>query len=391
MTRQRLHIVFLEDLQSQSVREVFMGAAGYAAERPHWDFDPWPVSAEESPVPSPEDLDAVDGILTSELAISQVHGIQRLRWIPRVYFLADYHHPNASCVSLDERGIGRLAAEHLLSRGYRHCVFIGCSSKGWSKQRGEGFALALASARALFESHEFPEETLPVFWSWNMTRHLREVLKLLGSISKPCGIFAANDVIAYFVIQASRQLRLRIPEDIGVVGVDDDPVPNAATRLTISSIHPPFREVGRRAAELLDTLCDSQFLPSVRIQVSAARVAVRASTDGFMTDDALVRKAQSYIESHRHERVSVCEVTRAVGSNRVTLGKHFQRELDVGLLEYIRKRRIEHCREKLQMGEMNVEEVARSFGFSSSSYFSRVFKKVTGLSPGRLSRGMRVS
>ena len=115
-------------------------------------------------------------------------------------------------------------------------------------------------------------------------------------------------------------------------------------------------------------------------------VAVRASTDEFMTDDPLVSRAQRYIETHRQERVLVGDVIRELGTNRVTLGKKFQRHLDVGLQEYILSRRVEYASDLLREGGISVEKVAEICGFSSSSYFSRVFKKVVQRSPGSIRR-----
>jgi transcriptional regulator GlxA family with amidase domain len=105
-----------------------------------------------------------------------------------------------------------------------------------------------------------------------------------------------------------------------------------------------------------------------------------------MTQDPLVRRAQTFVETRRHERVSVGEVVRAVGSNRVTLGKHFQRELDTTLLEYLRRRRLAYAAELLRQGKANVDEVAFRCGFSSTSYFSRLFKRGTGRRPGAVRR-----
>ena len=227
---------------------------------------------------------------------------------------------------------------------------------------------------------------LPVFWSWNLARRHRHLQKLLNQLPSPCGIFAANDVMACFVLQAARQNRRRVPEDLVVVGVDDDPFPNAAAGLAISSIQLPFREVGRQAARLLDERWRGH--PAGRVlRLPPIRVVVRASTDAFMTQDTLVRQAQAYVEGHRHHHVTVSEVTRVVGTNRVTLGKHFQRELDTTLLDYLRHRRLAYARERLRQGDGNVDEVALECGFSSSSYFSRVFKQMTGQRPGAVRRG----
>jgi LacI family transcriptional regulator len=249
--------------------------------------------------------------------------------------------------------------------------------------RGRAFAAHGKKAGVLARKFELPLDQLPVFWSPRAAKRQHDLEQIVTALRKPCGIFAANDVIACFVLQAAREKGYRVPEDIGVLGVDDDPVPNAAAGLSISSIHPPFREVGLRAAELLgDLLKGAKNCSHVRI--APVRVVVRTSTDVFVTNDPLLSKAQRYIEERRQGRILVGELTRALGTNAVTLGKHFQRTLDVGIREYIEKRRLEYATVQLRLGKMNVDEVTDACGFSSASYFSRVYKRVTGNSPGRV-------
>lgn len=377
------HIVFLGDLEVQADREVCLGAADYAADHPGWDFDPWPISQFQSRIPTPNDLRLVDGILTSETAYARVFGSGRSR-IPKVFFLADSAHLDTPCVSLDEVAIAKMAAEHLWLRGYRLFAFVGPEVFSWSQKRGKGFADAITQLGATVRSHLFSQAILPSFWSWGTAQRSHHLHQMLAGLDKPCGIFAANDVIAFFIIQAARQVGYRVPEDIGLVGVDDDPVPNAAARLGISSVHIPFHEVGCNAAQALDIVISRGVMPPESPRMLPVRVVVRTSTDVFMTEDPLVRKAQHFIELHRNERVLVQEVVRAVGSNRVTLGKRFCRYLGATLVEYIRKRRIEHAKELLSSGAMNVGEVSLRCGFSSTSHFTQVFKTVMGITPGRM-------
>jgi len=285
--------------------------------------------------------------------------------------------------SLNERAIGEMAVEHLYARGYRHLAFIGSSEWGWSQARKRGFVPAVQALGIAPIVHEFPLSKVPVFWSWNVKRRNENLQRVLDSLPRPCGIFAANDVIACFLVQTAREEGYRVPEDMGVVGCDDDPIPNAAAGLTLSSIRPDFREVGRRSAQLLADILRGKPVPT-RVLVPPVCVAVRASTDAFMTEDALVNRAQKYIEEHRHEPLLVGDVIRALGTNRMTLGKHFQCHLDVGLQEYILKRRIEYACDQLREGRMSVEKIAEACGFSSSSYFSRVVKKIAHTSPGRI-------
>ncbi len=310
----------------------------------------------------------------------------RRRQIPVVYCLADRAHAEADAVSVDELAVGGVAAEHLWDRGYRRFAFIGSTMTGWSRERARGFAEWLERENAPPRICLFSARELPVYWSWNLAQRHARLLRLLAELPRPCGIFAANDVIACFVLQAARQIGRRVPEDFGVIGVDNDPFPNAAAGLAISSIELPFREIGRTAARLLHQRWQGA-APGRVVRLPPIRVIVRTSTDAFMAQNALVRKAQAYIESHRQQRVTVNEVTRAVGTNRVTLGKHFQRELDATLLDYIRRRRLAYAVECLRQGVATVDEVAFECGFSSASYFSRMLKKMTGQRPGSIRRG----
>ncbi len=386
--RVQRHIIFLEELRRHSDREVCLGAAEYASEHPAWAFDPWPITLAEGDAPALADLRMVDGILTTERSMREMPALHRRR-IPLVYCLADKPHAHTDAASVDELAVGTMAAGHLWDRGYRHFAFVGSTATGWSQRRARGFSEALDRAGSPPEVRRFSAEELPVYWSWNLAQRHARLLELLAALPRPCGVFAANDVIACFVLQAARQIGRRVPEDFGVIGVDNDPFPNAAAGLAISSIELPFREIGRAAARLLHERWQGA-APGRLLRLPPIRVVVRTSTDAFMTQNALVRKAQAFIEAHRHRRVTVNEITRAVGTNRMTLGKHFQRELDTTLLDYIRRRRLAYAIERLRQGDATVDEVAFTCGFSSASYFSRMLAKETGQRPGAV-RGQRMT
>jgi LacI family transcriptional regulator len=378
------HIVFIDELRRRSDIEACIGAAEYAAEQPDWTFDPWPITVGEDAATA-RDLRVASGILTNERSLPRAAALLRRSKIPIVYYLANTTHPRDDSVAVDERAVGRLAAEHLWNRGYRQFAFVGSSDFGWSSERAQGFSRWLSAAGRQSINCLFPIKELPVFWSWNLTRRNRQIQELLARLPKPCGILAANDVVACFVLQAARFNGARVPDDFGVVGVDNDPLPNAAAGLAISSIDLPFREVGRQAARLLHERWQGR-RPGALVKLPPIRVVVRSSTDVFMSPIALVRKAQAFIESNRRQRVTVAQIAAAVGSNRVTLGKYFHREFDTTLLEYICRRRLAYAIELLRQGDDTVDEVAWKCGFSSASYFSRIFKKFTNQRPGAVRR-----
>jgi len=379
------HIIFLGDLVRNSVRETCAGAAEHVAEHPTWVFDPWSLHSASASAPTPADMRMVSGILTTEEAFQPVRrSCGRLK-VPVVYCYLPSNQPHAACdaVDIDEMAAGEMAAEHLWDRGYRQFAFIGSSETPWSKGREKGFERWLAAKGTKPGKHLFSMATLPVDLWGNLVGRNQRLQELVSALPKPCGVLAANDAIACFVLHAARHQRCRVPEDLGVVGVDNDPLPNAAAGLAISSVELPFREVGRQAARLLGERWRGR-TAACSIRLPPIRVVVRASTDAFMTEHPVVRKAQFYIESRRTDWMSVKDVARAVGTTQVTLGRHFQRELNTTPSDYMRCRRIAHAAERLRQGEAKVYEVAAACGYGSTSYFGRVFKQLTGQRPGSL-------
>jgi LacI family transcriptional regulator len=380
------HILFFGDLRYQSEREVCLGAAEYAARRLSWIFEPCPITFPLEPPPTRPSMKFSAGVLANERALQQIRRLRCELKPPVVYYLADQAHAQANAVVIDEVAIGEMAAEHLWSRGYRCFAFIGSSDWSWSSARGQGFARWLAARGEKPQMHLFSSELLPISWSENLTRRHECLETLIRNLPCPCGIFTANDVIACFVIQAARHHRYRVPQDFGVIGVDNDPFPNAAAGMAISSIELPFREIGFQAARLLDQSWEGDCVGK-SVRLPPVRVVVRVSTDAFMTKDALVRKAQSFIETRRQGHFTVRDVTRAVGSNRTTLGNRFQRDLGVTLHEYLLRRRLAYAQERLLQGDASVEQVSSECGFPSASYFSEVFTQVIGRRPGLVRRG----
>ena len=384
----RKHLVFIGDLQMFATREVCRGAAEYAADRPDLDFDPWPVVAGRELGARRSDIQEADCLIASDIELTKLFGKNVPLRIP--YVNVGDHRPRLASVELDDEATGRLAAEHLLGRGYPHLAFVGSRDQPWSRLRKQGFVQTATLAGKVPRSFEFAADVLPTNWSWKSERRRASLAQLLAALPKPCGIFAANDVIACFMIETARDGGIRIPEQIGVLGVDNDPIPNAAAGMAISSIEVPFREMGRQAAEMVDQLRHSKPFRK-RVLLPPTRVVARTSTNAFMVDDRLVRRAQEYIEAHRHSRIKVAEVARAVGSTRVTLGQRFGRHLGLGVLEYILQRRMGYAQELLRTGDLNVDQVAQACGFHSAPLFHSVFKRVMGITPGQARAGDNAS
>jgi len=382
MTTERT-IIFIDELVWHSDREVFLGAADYCVQRQGLRLEPWRVPTGFR-MPLSGDLRSAFGILTHERAPAHQVALFRRLKIPVVFYLGSGSSAS-DLATMDEAAIGAMGAQHLWDRGYRELAFIGSSSARWSEARSHGFLRWMKAAGKKPRIHGFTSEQLAVIWSYNPASYNQHLRELLARLPKPIGIMAANDVVAYYVLQAVRQNGCHVPDDFGVVGVDNDPFPTAAAGLGLSTIELPFRGVGWHAARLLEERWQGRRARTV-LRLPPVRVVVRASTDVFKTDNSLVRKAQAYIESHRSRRLTVEEVLRALSCNRVTLCKGFRTELGLTPFDYLRRRRLAYATELLRLGEHSVEEVSSISGFSSPSYFSKIFNRVVGCRPGAIRR-----
>ena len=274
-----------------------------------------------------------------------------------------------------------MAAEHLIARGYPHMAVILPTQFGWASTRATGFTETCRKHGISCERVELPSKTLPIYWRSNFAKRHQRLGRFVEQLPKPCGVFAVNDVIACFLIETARLSGIRMPRELGVIGVDDDPVPNAAAGLSISSVRMPFREIGWQAALTLDRLQQGKN-PPWRVVLPPVSVVVRASTDTFMVQNEPVRRAQAYIEQNRNRSLRVREVVKVVNTTTVTLGRHFVRHLGTTPSEYILLRRIDYAGELLRDRKLNVQQVSDLCGFHSCSYFCKIFKRITGHSPG---------
>ena len=377
------HIVLLGKLEDHSIRRVCQGAAEYIATRSDLGFEPWTVYPGDNLNTSIDNLNRADGLLITERDLRALGDTrQRLR-VPHVFFLANDRHSKTPTVGLNEREIGRMAAEHLIHRGYGNLAFFGCASLSWSVLRGEGFRKTAEALGAKVTEYTFPPATLPVYLSGRFSQRRYGLYQALRALKTPCGIFAAHDVLACYTIAAARALGFPVPEQLGVVGVDDDPIANAAAGLAISTIHTPFRQIGWHAAKILDHLRCGKTVP-METTLSPVRVVVRVSTNAFMVRDSLVTQAQRYIEDRRNRNLRVGKMARDLHTTAVTLHNHFVEHLKVTPALYIRQRRMEYAAELLRAGDLSVKQISYACGFNDYSYFCHTFKHVTGVTPGSL-------
>ncbi len=305
---------------------------------------------------------------------------------PVVNLAGHLAHPGVPTVMADHKAIGRVAAEHLLDRRFRHFGYYGTRGKWYSHQRRDGFVetarLAGASCAVLQAAN------LPGTRS-RWTDQQAELERWLRGLPTPVGILASNDPRAGMVLDACLAIGRRVPDEVAVVGVDNDPVACEYCAVPLSSVARQDREVGERAAALLDELMRGGRVPAKPILLPPAGVVLRASTDTLAIDDAYVAAAQRYILSHLSKPFGVEHVLEAGKISRRRLEQRFRQCLGKTPYAFISEQRVEQARRLLeQPAPLRLTQIAAACGFTDLRRFRLVFRRLTGTTPAQYRRGL---
>ncbi|MBN1911324.1 MAG: XylR family transcriptional regulator [Pirellulales bacterium] len=280
---------------------------------------------------------------------------------------------------VDHVAVGRLAAEHFLARGYRHFGFFGSGRARYALLRHESFRRTVEDAGFVVHScHMEYLPRLPEKASWKNVNS--EVRRWLKSLPKPAAVLADHDVPGRDLANMCQLLDLRVPNDVAILGVDNDEVECLLASPPLSSVAIPAERIGFEAAKLLERMMAGRKAPKRMLTLPPTRVVTRQSTSMFAVDDPVVSGALLYIRNHLDKPLNVNMLTEELVVSRRALEKKFRELLGRTVLQEIHRARIERAQELLG-GNLQVAEVAHQTGFSSPQLFATVFRRLTGVSP----------
>jgi LacI family transcriptional regulator len=277
----------------------------------------------------------------------------------------------------DSNAIGILAAEHLLDHGFRHFAYCGYDKLLWSEERGVGFGKRIQKAG--FET-DFYKPTLraakgKVFYEQTV------IANWLKSLPKPLGLFACNDDRAQNVLEACKIENLEVPEEIAVIGVDDDRLVCEVSEPELSSIRLNNERGGYEAAELLSMLMEGKKIPHQEIVVEPTGIVTRKSTDQLAIEDPDLADAIRFIREHAKEVIQVSDVVEQVPMSRRSLERSFRKILNRSVFEEIKRVHVEHFARMLLDTNMTISQIATCLGHGSAQNISRYFREAKGISP----------
>lgn len=280
-------------------------------------------------------------------------------------------------VVTDSEAIGRMAAEHLLGCGFRHFAFCGYSETSWSEARCESFTRRLNQAGFEVQAHFAP--AMETEGAWRKVRN--SILRWLRPLPKPIGLLGCNDDLAKEVIEACTLAGLRVPDDVAVIGADNDEVVCGICNPPMSSVAINFERAGYEAAQVLSAMMAGARNHPSRILVSATHVVPRRSTDILAVEDEHLAKALQFIRDHARTGLTVGSAARAAGVSRRVLEKRFRGILNRSALEEIRRTRTDLIARMLVETTLPVAEIAESLGFDDLQHVARYFRAGKGISP----------
>jgi len=282
-------------------------------------------------------------------------------------------------VTANQREIGRRAAEHFLSKGFLSFGYTCLKGRWFGAERYAGFSERIQQAGR--------STAPPFFFSGALRDHADDVRAYLQALPSPRAIFCGNDLIGRDLLELLRHLDLSVPDDIAVLGVDNDSLICELPRLQLSSISPSAYHIGLATAEWLDEMMRGHPRPAERPLhrfVQPGDVIERHSTNVFAVKDAALRKALRYIREHLGESIQIDGVAQHAGICRKSLELRFQEYLRHTPGEEIRRRRVDKACHLLTQGDLPMSEIAEQCGLHNQSALSTLIKKYRGLTPSQV-------
>ena len=298
-------------------------------------------------------------------------------------------HPGVPKIRPNNTAIGHLGAEHFLERGFRHFAFCGFGTEAWSCERRDGFveALRLAGHNCDVLDLDYPGKITPV---WN-AQQIPLLMAWIRRLPKPTAIMACVDVRAFQVISAAQQAGILVPEEIALLGVNNDVIRCELSYPSLSSIALNAHQSGYHAAEVLDRMLRGEGTPAAETRIDPLGVVTRMSTDILAVGDRNVAAALSFIRERACKGLSVDEVVTHASASRSQLEKKFRRFIGRSPQAEIRRVQLARVKELLSETDLPLKTIAAMTGFEHIEYLSVVFKRMTSESPGQFRKRTRAA
>lgn len=342
---------------------------------------PWSVFAELRSLRTPlppwlRDWDG-DGILTRSGSPAMAEAVAATG-LPAVELRSSRTDHGLPFVGVDNRALAELAAAHFLDRGFRHFGVYGLTTESFFEQRRDRFIEVVADrgfdcATQMQRGRERPRE-------WD--RQQSALVEWVRTLPKPCGVMACTDQLGFWLLEACRVAGVGVPDEVAVLGVENDETLAAISTPPLSSVRLPGSRVGRRAAELLDALMNGGSPPPGPILLPPTQIATRQSTDVVAVDDPDLAAALRVIRERATDGISVGDVLSEVAISRRLLERKMRAAIGRTPRQEIERVRLERAKTLLVATDLSLAAIAVRCGYEHPQRLSERFAARFGQPPG---------
>jgi LacI family transcriptional regulator len=320
-----------------------------------------------------------DGII-SRTAIPSLQRILTQKRCPLVELHGNAKtHPSE--VRICDKTLGEMAANYFIERGFQYFGFYSCSTPWWVHSRCFVYEKTITRrgfSCNIYSGHSDKASMLHPVWENRFEKPLRQ---WLASLPKPIGIWVVTDHQAVRVLEGCRDLQLRVPEDVAILGTSNDNLICNLTSPPLSSIDVNGISIGYEAARLLQLKMDGFKPTGLPIHVLPLQVITRQSTDVIAIPEPDVAAALALIREQACKRINVSKIVEEIGISRRSLERYFAKYLNRSPHDEILRVRINQAKILLRATVLSITAIARKTGFTNRDYFISAFHHNTGITP----------
>jgi LacI family transcriptional regulator len=278
----------------------------------------------------------------------------------------------------DYYSTGAMAAEFFMQRGFRFYAYYGFSDTVWMRERGDGFRDTLKKKGYdvyLFNKPVQNKKTEK--WSFDVDK----VSSWLQELPKPVALFACDDYYALQITEVCKMFNINVPNDVAVLGVDNDELLCSISSPPLSSIELDVQNGGYELGKLLHDLIEKRKKSPVNVVIKPLHIITRGSTERFAVADHNLKDILQYIEQNHMNPLSVDNLVTISPFSRRVLEKNFKKETGISVYQYIQQFRVEKFAELLVTTDLSLNDAAYMTGFEDYKNVSRIFYKYKSLTP----------
>lgn len=308
--------------------------------------------------------------------------------VPTVVVATDQIIPNTLSADVDDWAVGREAAETFSFTGFKSLACLG-NGTSYSDQRIEGFRKTFSTSKIPFSVHIETgfEDTR---YSESFHRPSVEMKKWLEGLPKPVGIFAVHDPLGRFLCSACTQLGLEIPNDVSVIGANNDPLVCGLTYPMLSSVSIPWDTLGEQVATAMQKMIAGEKIRTDKpILVQPSGVILRHSANYLAIEDHLLRRAMSFLTERMQTSISIGILCEELSIPRRTLERKFKEHFQCTPWEMLCKLRVKQAKQLLAETNHPISMISELSGFNDAERMAVVFKRITGNAPSSFRKILR--